>query len=125
MAIKKRLSSIFELENFANTYLWKVTKFQGDSLFRFGVLSHLLGWRVKNTPPPGANRVKGSLQLEEESICLMATFHLTISMRGQRAMRKIQRNNYHHGSCRPSLTSKTSSVSLIFTHGTNQNVKNG
>ena len=30
---------------------------------------------------------------------LKATFHLTISMRGQRATGKIQRNNYHHGSC--------------------------
>ena len=33
-----------------------------------------------------------------------ATFHLTISMRGQRATGKIQRNNYHHGSCGLSLT---------------------
>ena len=32
-----------------------------------------------------------------------ATFHLTISMRGQRATGKIQRNNYHHGSWGPSL----------------------
>ena len=49
---------------------------------------------------------------------------LTISMRGKRATGKIQRNNYHHGSCGPSLTGKTSSVSLIFTHGTHRNVKN-
>ena len=55
---------------------------------------------------------------------LKATFHLTISVREKRAMGKIQRNNYHHGSCRPSLTGKTSSVSLIFTHGTHRNVKN-
>ena len=55
---------------------------------------------------------------------LKATFHLTISLRGQRATGKIQRNNYHHGSCGPSLTSKTSSVSLVFTHGTYRNVKN-
>ena len=33
------------------------------------------------------------------SCSLKATFHLTISMRGQRATGKIQRNNYHHGSC--------------------------
>ena len=52
-----------------------------------------------------------------------ATFHLTISTRGQRATGKIQRNNYHHGSCGTSLTSKTSSVSLIFTQGTHRNVK--
>ena len=48
---------------------------------------------------------------------LKATFHLTISMLGQLATGKIQRNNYHHGSCGPSLTGKTSSVFLIFTQG--------
>ena len=53
-----------------------------------------------------------------------ATFHLTISMRGQRGTGKIQRNNYHHGSCGPSLMGKTSSVSLIFRHGMHRNVKN-
>ena len=53
-----------------------------------------------------------------------ATFHLTISVRGQRATGKIERNNYNHGSCGTSLTSKTSSVSLIFTQGTHRNVKN-
>ena len=53
-----------------------------------------------------------------------ATFYLTISMRGQRATGKIQRNNYHHGSCGPSLTGKTMSVFLIFTQGTRRNVKN-
>ena len=40
-----------------------------------------------------------------------ATFHLTISMRGQRSTGKIQRNNCHHGICGSSLTGKTSSVS--------------
>ena len=60
-----------------------------------------------------------------ESICLRATFHLTISLGGgQRATSKIQRNNYYHGSCGPSLTGKTSSVSLIFTQETHWNVKN-
>ena len=44
-------------------------------------------------------------------------------MRGQRATDKIQRNNYHQESCGPSLTGKTSSVSLIVTHGTHRNVK--
>ena len=44
---------------------------------------------------------------------LKASFHLTISMRDQRATGKIQRSNYRHGSCGPSLTGKTSSVSLI------------
>ena len=43
-------------------------------------------------------------------LLLKATFHLTIPMRGQGATGKIQRNNYHHGSCGPSLTGKT----LIF-----------
>ena len=57
-------------------------------------------------------------------MCIKATFPLTISMRGQRVTGKIQRNNYHHGSCGPSLTGKTSSVSLIVTHKTHQNVKN-
>ena len=53
MATKKRLSLIYELENFANTYLGKVTKFQVDGLFRFWVLSSLLAWRWK----PRMNRV--------------------------------------------------------------------
>ena len=47
----------------------------------------------------------------------------TISMLGQRATGKIQRNNYHHGSCGSSLTGKTMSVFLIFTQGTHWNVK--
>ena len=55
---------------------------------------------------------------------LKATFHLTISMRGQRVTGKIQRNNYDHGNCGPSLTGKTMSVFLIFTQGTYRNVKN-
>ena len=55
---------------------------------------------------------------------LKATFHLTICMRGQRTTGKIQRNNYHHGSCGPSLTGKTMSVFLIFTQGTHRNAKN-
>ena len=33
-------------------------------------------------------------------------------MRGQRETGKIQGNNYHHGNCGPSLTSKTSWVPL-------------
>ena len=58
-----------------------------------------------------------------EKMFLKVTFHLTISMRGQRATGKIQRNNYHHGSCGPSLTGKTKSVFLIFTQGTHRNVR--
>ena len=55
---------------------------------------------------------------------IKATFHLTISMCGQRATGKIQKNNYHHESCEPSFTGKTSSVYLIFTQRTHRNVKN-
>ena len=55
MATRKGLSLIYELENFANTFLGKGTKFEGDGLFRFGVLSNLLAWGWK---PPGMNRVK-------------------------------------------------------------------
>ena len=43
---------------------------------------------------------------------IKATSHLTISMRGHRATGKIKRDNYHPGSCGPSLTDKKSSVSL-------------
>ena len=68
----------------------------------------------------GGIRLNGELS----SITLKATFHLTISMRGQRATGKIQRNNYNHGSCGPPLTCKTTSVFLIFTQGTHRNVKN-
>ena len=55
---------------------------------------------------------------------LKATFRLTISMRGQRASGKIQRNNYHRVSCGSSLTGKTMSEFLIFTQGTHRNVEN-
>ena len=55
---------------------------------------------------------------------LRLLFYLTISMRGQRATGKIQRNDYHHGSCGPFLKRKTMSVFLIFMHGTRLNVKN-
>ena len=55
---------------------------------------------------------------------LKATFHLTVSIRGQRATGKIQSNNYHHGSSGSLSTGKTMSVFLIFTQGTHRNVKN-
>ena len=35
--------------------------------------------------------------LKQHANCFKATFHLTISMGGQRATGKIQKNNYHHG----------------------------
>ena len=63
-------------------------------------------------------------KIVEWEVAFKGTFHLTISMLGQCATGKIQRNNYRHGSCEHSLTGKTSSVSLIFTHRTHRNVKN-
>ena len=39
-------------------------------------------------------------------------------MRGERATVKIQRNNYFHGSCEPSLTGKTTSVLKATSHST-------
>ena len=45
-------------------------------------------------------------------------------MHEQREKGKIQRNNYHHGSCGPSLTGKTMPVFLVFTEGTHRNVEN-
>ena len=64
------------------------------------------------------------IDVDEWGHRLRATFHLMISMRGQRATGKIQRINYHHGSCGSSSTGKTSSVSLIFMHRTHRNAKN-
>ena len=55
MAIKKGLSLINEIKNFANAYLGKFIKIQGNGLLRFGARSHLQGWRWKT--PPGMNRV--------------------------------------------------------------------
>ena len=56
MATQKRVCLIHELGDFANTWFRKVNKFQGDGLSRFGVLSHLMGWKWK-APPPGAYKV--------------------------------------------------------------------
>ena len=73
MATRKRLSLICEIQNFANAYLGKVAKFQGYSLFRFGVLSNSLAWRWKTPPPPPPslcmNRVnaKGLLVCQSKS----------------------------------------------------------
>ena len=61
--------------------------------------------------------------IQSELARVKATYHLTISMRGQRVTGKNQRYNYHHGSCGPSLMSKKSSVSFILTHRTHRNVK--
>ena len=54
----------------------------------------------------GEKYTQGSLYAEKYSILLQP-------LRGQRSTGKIQSNNYHHGSCGPSLRGKTSSVSLI------------
>ena len=62
MATRKDLSLIYEIPNFANAYLGKVTKFQGYSLFRFGVMSNLLAWRW-NPPSPGTNKVKLAMRV--------------------------------------------------------------
>ena len=43
MAAMKPISLIYEIQNFANAYLGKVTEFQGNGLFRFGVLSQFTG----------------------------------------------------------------------------------
>ena len=59
MATRKCLSLICEVPNFANAYLGKVTKFQGYSSFRFGVLSIRLGGGKH--PPSDMNRVKGNV----------------------------------------------------------------
>ena len=52
-------------------------------------------------------------------------FHLAIFMRGQRATGKIPKELLPSRELRSSLTGKTASVSLIFTHGTHRTVKNG
>ena len=57
------------------------------------------------------------------TVPIRVTSHLTIFMHGLLAKSKIQRNNYHHGNGGPSLTGKTPSVSLIFTHGTRRTVR--
>ena len=80
----------------------------------------------KNTGLEGPKPIQTPVPLRPGILnwSIKATFHLTISMRGQCATGKIQRNNYHHGSCGPSLIGKTMSVFLIFTQGTHRNVKN-
>ena len=57
MATQKRVCLIHELGNFAHTWFRKVTKSQGDGLSRFGILSHLVGWKWK-APPQVLIRLK-------------------------------------------------------------------
>ena len=68
--------------------------------------------------------LKGGLYCQSDKTIVRATSHLTLSMHGQRAVGKSQRNNYHHGNCEQSLTDKTLSESLIFRHHAHGNVKN-
>ena len=44
---------------------------------------------------------------------LKTTFHFKISIHGQHAMGEIQRNNYSHENCEPSLQGKVSSRLLL------------
>ena len=52
MATRKGLSLIYEIQNFANTYLGKVTKFQYDACS--------VSFTGLEVDPPGMNRVKPS-----------------------------------------------------------------
>ena len=56
MATKKRLFLIFEIENFANIQLLKVTKFGGNRPKTKKVINRQTKFMWK-TPPPSANRV--------------------------------------------------------------------
>ena len=67
-------------------------------------------------PTHGNRYVKSSLK---------GYFSLNDSIRGQRETGKVRSNNYHQGNCGPSLTGKTSSVSLIFTYQAHRNVNSG
>ena len=80
--------------------------------------------KLANKGDQAPNTDVGQTMLASFARPLKATFHLTISMRDQRATGKIQRNNYRHERYGPSFTGKMSSVSLIFTHGTHRNVRN-
>ena len=44
---------------------------------------------------------------------IKANFHLMISVRGQCATGKIQRNNYHHRSCWPSVTGPKGNIVIL------------
>ena len=102
----------------------------GDSLSKTQVLEvsviggHTRTRRAAWLSPPGLRIVFEACISYVSITDFKATFHLTTSMHGERATGKIQKNNYHHWSCGPSVTCKTSSVSLIFAHGTHRNVKN-
>ena len=56
----------------------------------------------KNLPTKLSWSTNANLNVDITPTSVKATFHLTISMRRQRATGKIQRNNYQHGNCGPS-----------------------
>ena len=55
MATKKRLPLIYEIENFTDTYLVKLTKFQGNGFAPFWSSEPFTGLEVETpSPAPGA-----------------------------------------------------------------------
>ena len=54
MATKKHLSLIYKIENFANTYLRTVTKFQACSVLEFWAIYWAGGGKQPPPPPPPA-----------------------------------------------------------------------
>ena len=120
------------LHNIHDLFCGLILKHESTSPeFVWGSQCSLLGSKIHYLGQEKSNSLHGSTQVVDihylgqiHNLGQNTTFHLTISKRGERATGKIQRNNYHHGSCGPSLTGKTMSVFLIFTQGTHRNVKN-
>ena len=74
MATKKRLILIFEIENFANTQLWKVTKFGGNQLKTKKVINRQTKFTWK-TPPPSANRVNFQKEMSMKFVYVIWTIN--------------------------------------------------
>ena len=72
----------------------------------------------------GCNRPESRMTFSQARYGSKGYFLVNDFYAWQSARGIIQRNNYHHGSCKPSLTGKTMSVSSTFTHQTHRNVKN-
>ena len=106
-----------------NMYIWSCIYISETSFLRYTSPDWTRFPFLNFSLPDFLVRVR-AINIKICTCILKATFHLTISVRGQRATGKIQRNNYYHRSCGPSLTDKTMSVFLIFTQGTHRNVKN-
>ena len=64
-------------------------------------VSYSYSWKILQSYVAATIRMHSDAVLSSTDALLKATFHLTISMRGQRATCKIQRNHYHHESCGP------------------------